>query len=163
MVQRRQRNRRQNKRGGSNVEETNTNVEAEETFIGGENAEVPAPEPEEELQLGGEEMNAEEMLESFKGGESEPATLEGGSRRRRRNSRRTRKNNNSRRRNNNSRRQQKQQKQQQKNKSKRNNRKGGKRVGVVETAMAPFGLVAIQHMATKMLKNKSKKNKKSKK
>tara|TARA_A100001011_G_C13669248_1_gene578933 strand:+ start:233 stop:448 length:216 start_codon:yes stop_codon:yes gene_type:complete len=44
----------------------------------------------------------------------------------------------------------------------RRNRKGGKKTGLLETAAVPFGLLAIQHLATKKYGRKSSKTKKRK-
>lgn len=46
---------------------------------------------------------------------------------------------------------------------KRQIKKGGKKSGLVETAAVPFGLVAIQHLASKKYGKKKRKSKKSNK
>lgn len=129
-----------------------SNTEAEPTnnqeLTGGNNSEeLPGAESNKESYAAfGGEGNAEEGEELV------------GGKRRRRSSKSQRKSKNNKRSKS-----QKKQKKQQKSRKNRSQKRGGKRTGIVETAAVPFGLLALQHYASKKVGKKSRKSRRSRK
>lgn len=139
---------------------SNTEVEStnNQELTGGNNSEeLPGAESNKESYAAfGGEGNAEEIEM-----EDESEEFVGGKRRRRRSSR-SRKNSKSQRKSKRSK-SQKKQKKQQKSRKNRSQKRGGKRTGIVETAAVPFGLLALQHYASKKVGRKSRKSRRSRK
>jgi hypothetical protein len=136
-----------------NVEPTN---EVKELSGGNNSLELPGASNNEEAYtaFGGEGENEEEM-------EAGNEEFVGGRKRRQRRSRRSRKNNKSQKRKQNSRKNNKSQKKRQNSrKNNKSQKRGGKKTGVIETAAVPFGLLALQHYASKKVGKKSRKSRK---
>lgn len=135
------------------------NAEVEPTnnqeLTGGNSESEPGAESNNEIMNAyGGEGNAE-VIEM----EDESEEFVGGKRRRRRTSS-SRKNSKNQRKSNRSK-SQKKQKKQLKSRKNRSQKKGGKRTGLIETAAVPFGLLALQHYASKKVCGKSRRSRRS--